>query len=83
MALLDDPTINADARNLTQQVVNSESAIQIARLAARRCGVVNEKAFNALRTDLAYSYAQGYVRGLRIGRAQIVTLPPPPSVDEV
>jgi hypothetical protein len=81
MTLLNDPTIEADALNLARAVVNERSAIEVARLTARKCGVVNEKAFNELRTALAYAYAQGYVRGLRMGRARIVAPPPPPSVE--
>lgn len=72
-----DPTIDRDAWNLAQQIINSDPAIQVAHEAARAIGLTQQAAIDHLRQHLALSYAQGYVRGLRVGRERKV-MPPPP-----
>ncbi len=66
--------------NLANDTVNQPSAIEIARRVAYKIHLPPEgEAFNELRRQLAYNYAQGYIRGLEIGRARLVRLPPPPT----
>lgn len=74
-----DPTIQRDAENLANQLINTEPMIEVARLAAKDVGVVNTQAFNNLRKHLTLCYAQGYIRGLRIGRERKVAIAPPMS----
>jgi len=66
--------------NLANDTVNQPSAVEIARMVAYKIHLAPEgEPFNELRKQLAYAYAQGYIRGLETGRAHLVRLPPPPT----
>ena len=64
---------------LAQEVINNPAHIQIAHLAAKRLKVPQGMAFHELRFQLAYAYAQGYVRGWKRARSERTDHMPPPE----
>jgi len=67
--------------NLANDTVNTPAAQRIAQMIAYKIHLPPEgEAYNELRRQLAYLYAQGYINGLEIGRARLVRLPPPPKL---
>ena len=71
---------NRRIEQLANETVNQPSAIKIALEVAYKMHLAPEgESYNELRRQLAIAYAQGYIRGLDIGRARIVRLPPPPT----
>jgi hypothetical protein len=69
------PQILREVEDLANQIVNTETSIQIARLAAADLGLGSNGAFNLLRKHLVLAYCQGYVLGRRASKTRII-LPP-------
>ena len=77
-----DPRLEADIRNLAQATEADPGQLQISLIMSRRLGISDPARQTILNAQLAYAYAQGYIRGLATGRARRIGLPPPPAPRE-
>lgn len=68
-----------EVRQYANSLVNEPAMVNVARIAAKAIGPLSQDGFNALRTHLAYAYAQGYLKGRATGRARIIVPPQLPT----